>query len=275
MAPLPINFHRSFKPERRHIGALLHFAALGHCGTYQAIAAETGIPTGKSSGKVGPTLDYATAMGLLEPVEDKPDTVKSPVLTGLGKVVYSADRYMSHEITQWLVHMNLCRREQGAAAWHSVFAAGRQELGGTFTRLRLEAYLGERFGVANQRTGPLIVTYTDEDALGIARILTADGDKLVRRKAPILDAYATAYSAMILALMDTHLPRRGQVTFTDFSVETGWFDVCMWTEADIERAFATVERKGFVTVDRQRRPWILERNAATDGLWPHIYDDLA
>lgn len=275
MAPLPINFHRSFKPERRHLGALLRYAALGRQGTLQEIAAETGIPTGKSSGKVGPTLDYATAMGLIEPMEGRPEAVKRPVLTPLGRVVYSGDPHLGHELTQWLVHMNLCRGDLGAAAWHAVFALGRQELGSSFTRLRLEAYLVERFGSDNQRTGPLVTTYTDDDALGGARILVDQGDKLVRRKAPALDAYSIAYSGMILALMEAHFPCQGQVTFSDFNDQTRWFDICLWDQADLERVSLAVERRGCVTVDRQRRPWILEKNAAADNVWPRLYDDLA
>lgn len=275
MAPLPINFHRSFKPERRHLGALLRYAALGHQGTYQEIAAETGIPTGMSSGKVGPTLDYATAMGLVEPAEGRPQAVKRPVLTLLGRVVYSTDPYLSQEVTQWLVHMNLCRGDQGAAAWHAVFARGRQELGSSFTKLQLEAYLVDRFGPGNQRTGPLITTYTDDDALGGARILVEQGDRLVRRKAPVLDAYAIAYSGMILALMNTHFCGQGQVTFSDFNKQTRWFDICLWEQSDEERVFLAVERRAYVSVDRQRRPWIVERNASLDDVWPHIYDDLA
>ena len=274
MTPLPINFHRSFKPERRHLGALLRYAALGRQGTYQEIAAETGIPTGRSSGKVGPTLDYATAMGLIEPMVGRPEAVRRPALTPLGRVVYSADPYLGHELSQWVVHMNLCRGDQGAIAWHAVFGQGRQELGSSFTRLQLEAYLARRFGSENQRTGPLVITYTDDDALGGARILVEQDDKLVRRKAPALDAYAAAYSALILAQMEAHFPGQGQVTFSDFNEQTRWFDICLWDQADLERVFLAVERRGWVTVDRQRRPWILEKNADADDVWPRIYDDV-
>ena len=44
---LPINFHKTFVPERRLIGELLHYAALGKEGDYQEISSETGIPMGK------------------------------------------------------------------------------------------------------------------------------------------------------------------------------------------------------------------------------------
>ena len=63
---LPLNFHKTFIPERRLIAALLEYAALNKQGSYQDIASETSIPMGKSSGKVPAILDYARGMGLVE-----------------------------------------------------------------------------------------------------------------------------------------------------------------------------------------------------------------
>jgi len=62
---LPRNFHKTFKPERQYITAMLRFAASGQEGNCQFIAASTGIPTGSSSGKVPAILDYCRGMGLI------------------------------------------------------------------------------------------------------------------------------------------------------------------------------------------------------------------
>ncbi len=66
---LSVTFHQTFIPERAHISTLLKFAAKGHKGTStplsvtdQEISAETGIPTGQSSGKVPAMLDYCRGM---------------------------------------------------------------------------------------------------------------------------------------------------------------------------------------------------------------------
>ena len=60
---LPRNFHKTFKPERQYIHAMLRFAASGQEGDYQSIAAATGIPTGVSSGKVPAILDLLPRHG--------------------------------------------------------------------------------------------------------------------------------------------------------------------------------------------------------------------
>lgn len=272
---LPINFHKTFVPERHLIGVLLHYAALGRQGTYQEIAAETGIPMGRSTGKVPAILDYARGMGLIELASVARRATKRPVLTPFGRVVYAADRYLGEKLTQWVAHMNLCRGDVGALAWRSVFAEGRRILGGSFSRQQLEHYLIGIYGPARDRTGPLIRTYLDDVALGRAGVLVAAADVLERRKAPVLESYAYAYSAFILALMEACFPGRAQITLSDLNEKTGCFDACLWTEDDIEWACSLLDRKGLVRIDRQMRPWMFERVATAESAWPRIFDDLA
>lgn len=62
---LPRNFHKSFKPERQYIHAMLRYAAAGKSGDYREIASETGVPMGTSSGKVPAIIDYCRGMGLV------------------------------------------------------------------------------------------------------------------------------------------------------------------------------------------------------------------
>lgn len=272
---LPINFHKTFVPERRLIAALLNYAALGKAGDFQTIAAETGIPTGRSTGKVPAIIDYARGMGLIVLEKGRRDGIKKPVLTPMGRAVFSHDKYLSEEMTQWLCHMNLCRSDIGGTIWHLAFAKGRSVLGSTFSRQQLENYLTGVIGPGNNRTGPVIRTYVDDAALGRTGAIKDVTEGLARGKAPILDAYASPYSAFILGLIEAYFPGQRQVTFTDFGEKTLWFDVCLWNESDIERAFSIIERKGFIAIDRQMRPWILDVRAATADVWPHIYEDLA
>ncbi|SHJ72413.1 hypothetical protein [Desulfofundulus thermosubterraneus] len=272
---LPVNFHKTFVPERRLIAALLDYAALGKQGNFKEISSETGIPMGESTGKVPAILDYARGMGLIEIASNKASSVKKPVLTSFGKVVYLEDKFLGEQMVQWLAHMNLCRSDIGAKTWHEVFAKGRSILGTNFTKRQLEDYLISVCGPGNDRTGPLVSVYTEDAALGRSGVLTVKGEIVTRKKAPIFDAYAIPYSAYILCLMEAFFPRQEQVTFSDFNSKTFWFDICLWNQSDIEYVFSLVERKGFVSIDRQMQPWIIEKKAMADEVWPHIYDDMA
>ena len=59
-------FHKTFKPERHYISALLRFSASGQDGDFQEIARATGIPMGTSSGKVPAIIEYSKGMGLVK-----------------------------------------------------------------------------------------------------------------------------------------------------------------------------------------------------------------
>lgn len=270
---LTVNFHKTFIPERSLISAMLSYAALGNQGDYQQISMETGIPMGNSTGKVPAILDYARGMGLIE-ISKLPNGVKRPAVTAMGRFVYQEDRLLGEEIIQWLIHMNLCRSDIGAAAWQAVFAKGRGSLGSSFDKEQLERYLIGVFGDGNNRTGPMLATYLDDAALKRCGALVVNGNQISRRKAPIRDSYAFPYAAYLLQLMEDFFTGQNQVTLSDFQVGTAWFDVCLWSDDEVEKILKIVERKGFLSVDRQMRPWILEKRARADQAWEHIFDDL-
>lgn len=270
---LSLYFHQTFIPERRLIAALLDYAAAGKEGTLKEISSETGIPMGKSSGKTPAILDYACGMGLIELVNKK--TGKKPLLTSFGKIVYKEDKFIGEKIIQWLAHMNLCRSDIGATAWRAVFAEGRNILGASFLKNQLEDYLISVCGPGKERTGPMIQTYLEDAAMARAGVLGLDHDQIERKKAPILDGYAIAYSAYILSLLENFFLGQNQVTITDFNEKTLWFDICLWNQSDIECLLTLVELKNFISIDRQMQPWIIEKKASSDDVWPYLFDEIA
>ncbi len=272
---LPLNFHKTFVPERRLIAALLDYIALGKQGSFEEIAIETGIPMGKSSGKVPAVLDYAGGMGLVELTSSRASAIKKAVFTPFGRTVYFEDKLLGEEMLQWLAHMNLCRGDIGAKTWHAVFAKGRNILGRVFTKQQVETYLVSVCGGGKKRTGPLLSTYTEDAALARTNALTVTGDSVKREKAPLLDVYAISYSAYILCLMETFFPGQEQITFSDFNAKTFWFDICFWNQSDVEYVFLLAENTGFISVDRQMQPWIMEKKAKAEEVWPRICDDIA
>jgi hypothetical protein len=271
---LPLNFHRTFIPERHFIAALIEYAALERESSLQEISQETGIPMGKSTGKLPAIMDYCKGMGLIELKKSKDKGNKRPVLTPLGKIIYEEDKYLGEVLSQWLVHINLCRSDIGARVWHEVFAKGKDILGVSFTKQQLSDYLISISGVEKDRIGPLITAYTDDSALGRAKVLTINGDLIVRNKAPIMPSWAIPYSVLIITLIDKFFPNENQVTITDFNNITHMFSICSWQEDDIVQLLYYIEAKGLVAVDRQVKPWILEKRADAEKMWASIFNDI-
>lgn len=272
---LPLNFHKTFVPERRLIAALLDYTVKGKSGTYAEIAAETGIPMGTSSGKVPAILYYGKGMGLIELESGKGRSTNKPVLTAFGSVVYEEDRLLGKAITQWLAHLHLCLPATGAVAWYKVFAEGRATLGNSFSSQQLEDYLISLFGVGRNRTGPLIRTYLDDAALARASVLRQDKGVIRREKAPLLEDFSLGYAAFFLSVLQNSFADQYQITLTDLNEKVGCFDTCLWGDNEIAQALALIERTGFISIDRQMQPWIMERRADASQVWAEIYSDIA
>jgi len=272
---LPRNFHKTFKPERLYVNAMLRFAAQGREGDYQSIAAVTKIPTGASSGKVPAILDYCRGMGLVRLTGQERSAVKKPELTPFGRVVLLEDPYLKESVTQWIAHLNLCGRLTGADVWYHTFFVGTQPLGMAFGRTKLEAYLSSIYGVEkNGLIGPLIRTYDDDAALKVCGALAETDGIIVRRPAPIVEELGFGYGAWMLQLIADHFPKQGQIPITDLDVAAGWRTIPGWNVTSLQRALELIQRKGLIEVDRHMEPWLLLPKVNPDETWKRIYNDM-
>lgn len=269
------NFHRTFKPERRYITAMLRFAASGEVGDAQVIAAATGIPTGSSSGKVPAILDYCRGMGLIRLMGQERSAIKKPELTPFGRSVLIEDPYLKSGLSQWIAHLHLCGPRTGADVWYQVFFRGTSSLGMTFDRSKLELHLSLVYGVDKAGLiGPLIGMYQDEAAFSACGALFESAGSIVRKPAPINDEYGYAYGAWMLQLLADHFPKQGQISITDLDARAGWRTIPGWDVSGHQRVLALVERKGMIEVDRHMEPWLLRPRNSIESAWKSIYDDL-
>jgi len=274
---LPRNFHKTFKPERQYISAMLSFAAAGGSGNYLEISRVTGIPTGKSSGKVPAILDYCRGMGLLRLSEKTRSAVKKPELTDFGRIVLLEDPFLKTEVSQWMAHLQLCRPLFGADVWYHTFFAGSQGLGATFSKEGLESYLKAVYGVSkgNGLIGPLFGTYDDEAALKTCGALIKNSDgSFSRRPAPIVDEFTFAYGAWLLQLLQDHFPDRRQVSEMELNTAAGWRTIPAWDSLAWKEVLRQVEQRGLLDVDRNMEPWLLSPQHDLGEAWRSIYNDM-
>jgi hypothetical protein len=272
---LPKNFHETFIPERQYIHALMRFAASGKSGNILEIASETGIPTGKSSGKVQPTIHYCIGMGMIQLTPQKQAAIKKPELTPFGRIVFLEDPFLKEHVTQWIAHFNLCNPLIGAEIWYQVFFKGFQSLGNSFSRTQLNDFLCLMNGVNHKKIiGPLVRMYEDDAAFKICGALSSSGDEIHKNPAPISNEFAKAYGAWLLQLLADHFPNNPQVTVTDLENKAGWQTIPSWTISDIHLVLEIIEQKGILEVDRHMTPWILYPTANLEKIWMCIYDDL-
>jgi hypothetical protein len=273
---LPRNFHRTFKPERHYINALLKFAASGQEGDHQAIAAATGIPTGASTGKVSAILDYTRAMGLVRLSGEERSAIKKPELTPFGRVVLLEDPFLKSAVTQWIAHLNLCSPFTGADVWYYTFFSGTFSLGMSFDRDKLESHLGLMYGVEKSGLiGPMVGMYDDDAAFRVCGALSESAGHITRRPAPIKEEFGIAYGAWLLQLIVEQFSKAGQISVTELDTRVGWRTIPGWDIGNHQRILELVERKGLIQVDRHMEPWLIRPSSTADFAWKRIYEDLA
>ena len=272
---LPRNFHKTFKPERQYITALLRYAAAGKEGDFQAIALATGIPTGKSSGKVPAILDYCRGMGLLRLMGKERSSIKKPVLTPFGRIVLLEDPFLKTGISQWIAHLNLCSPINGADVWYQTFFVSTPALGMKFPRAKLESHLSivyrtETGGII----GPLVGMYEDDAAFKMCGALYEVGGVLTRRVAPIADELGRGYGAWLLQLLNEHFPSQHQVSITELDAAAGWRTIPGWDLASVQRVLELIEIKGLIGIDRHMEPWLMQPQSSCEDAWKHMYGDV-
>ena len=270
------NFHRTFKPERQYINAMLKFAAAGKSGELKAISAETGIPMGESSGKAPAILDYCRGMGLIRLSPQSPASVKIPELTPFGRIVLLEDPFLKETITQWIAHFNLCSPKTGAETWYQVFFTGVQNLGPHFTRDQLKSHLQLIFNTQSQKKliGPLIGMYEDESAFKVCGALYSDNNTIYRAPAPVLDELARGYGAWMLQLIYDYFPGLHQISSTDLDKTAGWKTIPGWSVSSSIDLLQILEQKAMISVDRQMDPGLIQPTIMPEEAWRSVYTDM-
>ena len=270
---LSLSFHQTFIPERRYLSSLLRYVAEPKDVNLDEVADATGIPTGESSGKVEPTLNYAKGMGLLDISRGEVSRWRLHI-SPFGSSVLKEDPFMSDGFTQWLLHLQLCRRRGGAEAWYAVFAEGYLALGKSFSNENLKAFLMARYGKRSNIVGPLVRMYISEISFGACGALIAE-DGLVRRiSAPCDLSHFPGYGYLLFSLWDTNFNGVQQLCLDDFERESRFFAAAGWDLPQINRFVDYLADEQFLKVDRQTGNAVLLRTCGTERLLNNLYINL-
>lgn len=268
-----LSFHQTFVPERNFLSSLMKFASQPIEADTEIIAEETGIPTGESSGKVEPTINYGKGMGLLYVSRGQVKKWKLQ-LTPLGKIVLFEDQYISEGFTQWILHLHLCRRKGGAEAWHAVFGNSAVELGLTFSEESLKTFLVTKFGNRSNVVGPLVRMYTSEASFIKCRALVENGNTLKRESVPYTKTHLPGYFYIFSALWDDHFRDEQQVAYEAFERKTRLFASMNWSVSQINNFLDKLADDGFAKIDRQTGSPIILRLSNTDVALNNLYSNL-
>ncbi|MGL6113805.1 MAG: hypothetical protein ACRC1R_02090 [Cetobacterium sp.] len=113
-----LNFHQSVSFSLDYLAKILKISNGDSSLTKEEISEITGIPTGKSSGKVVPHIYYGLYMGLITfNLENNRYTLSR---TDLGNLILLEDPYLSEDLTIRLLNYFLCSKSIGAHMWYTI-----------------------------------------------------------------------------------------------------------------------------------------------------------
>jgi hypothetical protein len=287
ITPLPLNFPQTFLPDRRLLGQLLVFANANGAGDKEAISAETGIPTGKSTGKVEPMIHFARGMGLIK--GEKTQAVWRLSTTLLGRLVLQQDAFLSEPLTMWLLHLMLCRRLGRAVPvvgiadpWFVLFAEGRFRLGQRVVQSAFLRFLVERHTEKSYLKGLSALVgrmYVERASFGDASIMTfsenADGEMIyVLEAAPTYRAFFPAYSAYLYLIWDDLFGDVKQISFDELTRETRLLALLGWDDNQETPWLDWMADQGLVQLDRHTGDTVLLRLVETSKAISRLYSEL-
>jgi hypothetical protein len=270
---LPPSFHQSFCPERRYLSSLLKLASRQFEGTTDQISEETGIPTGKSSGKVDPHKKYCQAMGLLK-IKPSRGARTRLVLTPLGEIVQREDLALQEELSQIVLHLMMSGSHGGALAWNALFGKSKIVLGARFSIDDATAFLTSLLGKSTALPGPIFTTYREDASLLRSGILDM-GDAMVTRK-PLkqVTEYFWGYAYCWLHYWESGLGAIQQVPISHYEMACNFQEVAGWMSPQYTNYLSWMADHHLIKIDRQTGEPLILKIANSGDIANKIFTEL-
>ncbi len=266
-----LNFHQTFKPEIHYISSVLSIADGDKALEVKDISNMTGIPNGKSSGKVEPHIIYAKYMGLIDYKKENGKYILER--TPLGEVVFSEDPGLQEKLTLLLCHALLCRKENGADVWKTVFnsimpiykTGIRKEL----VLKELEVVYKDKINTKN--LAPFWGSY--EDMFCSLGILDAEGEIVKTSSLPYDKEYIYLYALVLFTLWDEMIPNEDEIS--SIQLESLEFrKLFCWDDEQQYKVLESLSDTGIIRLNRQLMPYTILRLTSMDFLREKLYSEL-
>lgn len=273
MKNININFHKTFKAEGQYISSILEIADGKTWFTTREISEMTGIPQGKSSGKVEPHINYAEYMGLIKSEKEKKEKKIKLTKTELGDTVQCEDPGLQEKLTKLLLHAMMLRDEEGACVWNTIFKhilpQYHNEINKDILILELNKIYDNR--ITKKNIAPVINVYNDFfSEIGILDV----NDELIRCNSITYDNECVYMYALVLwKYWEEYYPQQEEISSTQFA-ELRFGKAFGW---DTQREYEVMEYladKGLIRMNRQLMPYTILKLVNEDKLLDNLYSEL-
>lgn len=262
-----VNFHKTFPPQDSYITKIVELAKVSYTGSKEEISEETGIPTGKTSGKVVPHILYAQYMGLTTQTLSRGKYTLE--LTDFGKTVFENDKYLFEDITRLICHYNMCDEDTGAHLWSFLYNRLPIMLDENMSEKAMKKKYNDFFMVKTD-LGALRKSYSDDGFFAPLDLLDfSEGIRI--NSSYYKDERLYVYAYTLFSSWDRKCPETQEIT-ADQIMDTKWNKRFGFDEDEMLFALEQMEGKQLLRLNKQLVPYTVIRNADAADVLPHLYE---
>lgn len=275
-----LDFHQTFKPERNCLNSLL-IDIEDCCGKdVQEISRITGIPMGKSSGKVVPTIYYLEYMGLIKTnIENRKYEI---VYTNVGKTVVDEDPGLMENLTLLLMHCMMLRKRSGAALWNYIICNLFPKYHGKISTANLTKELELHFK-KNVNLAPFNGSYNG--LFEMLNLVNMVGDEYVMTSHMYCPEFIFLYAFILYEYWDEWVEsfcreeidnlKISKTEITSIQLESiGFRHPFGWDEQEEYHVLEVLNDKKIITLNRQMTPFSIRRVYSKEELVERLYSEL-
>ena len=262
------NFHQTFPPTAEYISRLLEICNTNTALTKEEISELTGIPTGRSSGKVEPHIDYAEYMGL---IVDKREAGKHQLaITSLGNEILNQDPGLQEKVSLAVCHSRLSSKYGGADLWAALIKSILPNYPNGISDLMLKDEIEKRFKT-QLKTGPFFSSYTG--MFGPINIIDRDGTKTIMHKNNIDNELTYVYAYALLYEWNNAYPNEDEITAAE--VEDLMISHTFGLDsASFYRFLESLAEKQIIHFNRQLAPYTIVKLKQDKDMILLLYSEL-
>lgn len=263
-----LNFHQTFCPDKNYISKLLLKTSDLKLVTKEQISEITTIPTGNSSGKVEPTIEYMKYMNLIE--YTKESNVYTISKTPLGEVITREDPYLSEKISLVMLNYFLTSKLFGAEMWHKVLREIPYEYGRNVSAnivvKEVEAYYKKKV-----KMGALNSTYINDYSFKEVNIVDIDKENYSYNSIKYNFEEIYMYSYTLIRELEYLDNERKEFTINEIIDDLKWNLGFGWTKDEAYNVLERLENKGIIKINKQLNPITIIVNKKSKHILNDIY----
>lgn len=267
-----LNFHASFNPDFEYIAKIVQIADNCEGLSKEEISEFTGIPTGASSGKVEPHINYAKLMNV---IDFKKEGSKYYIYsTSLGKVIENEDLYFLENLSKLVCNYFLTSKIYGAPMWYEIVRCMSNKYGNEIKESIVLKDLTEKFNIKVNMT-PFRSCYKHEKSLAtldLINIQELDNENLVVfNKNSYDDENIYVYAYSLIKDLEGLDCNRKEFSINEIFDDIAWQRGFCWDEEIAMMILEKLNDLNIISLNRQLNPITVITNTKSEDIVNEIY----